>query len=350
LSKKIVQLDGFRAMAVLLVMCGHIVGYSEIASLSSVVEIASIGVDLFFVLSGFLITGILVRSKGSDRYYINFFGRRALRIWPLYYAFLLLLYVFGVVITVPDWNFQGHHFIWYAFYAQAVRYPVSIGPDPISITWSLAIEEQFYLIWPLIVASVSRSALRRIAWGVVIAAPLFRMLYLHLGWNPYIAFVCRSDSIALGSLVALWSMQQRSIDQRASSRAYVGMLAFGIATVVCVATPVRQTLGHSMTSAFFAATLIVVISGGALASPLSFRPLGYLGRISYCLYLVHLPVIMTLRHLIFSKLVLCLTSFALSVLIAELSRRYFEGPILSYKDRWFASPDAVPAISPAISR
>jgi peptidoglycan/LPS O-acetylase OafA/YrhL len=123
------------------------------------------------------------------------------------------------------------------------------------------------------------------------------------------------------------------------------MLASGIATAVCVATPVRQVLGHSMTSAFFAATLIAVISGGALASTLSWRPLCYLGRISYCLYLVHLPVVMILRHLILSKTALCLTSFTLSVLIAEMSRRYFEGPILRYKDRWFASTDAVPAIS-----
>jgi peptidoglycan/LPS O-acetylase OafA/YrhL len=345
LSRKIAQLDGFRAVAVLLVMCGHIIGYSGIASLSIVVEIASVGVDLFFVLSGFLITGILVRSKGNDRYYINFFGRRALRIWPLYYAFLLALYIFGVVITVPDWSFQGYHFIWYAFYAQALRYPVSIGPDPISITWSLAIEEQFYLIWPIVVATASRVALRRIAWGVVIAAPLFRVFYVHQGWNPYIAFACRSDSIALGSLVALWAMEQRSIERWSPRAAYVGMSAFGVATAVCVATPLRQILGHSMTSAFFAATLIVVISGGALASTLSWRPLGYLGRISYCLYLVHLPVVMILRHLLFSKAVLCLTSFALSVLIAELSRRYFEAPILRYKDRWFASTDAVAAIS-----
>lgn len=345
MTSKIPQLDGLRATAVLVVMVGHIIGYSGAASLSVLSEVASLGVDLFFVLSGFLITGILIRSKGSEGYYSKFFGRRALRIWPLYYLFLLFLYVFGVLIEVRDWNFHGYHFGWYVIYAQALRYPVSIGPDPISITWSLAIEEQFYLLWPFVVAFAGLANLRRISWGIVLAAPLFRALYLHFGATPYIAFVCRADAIAFGSLVAIWVAQGDSRKQIRSDSAYVGLAIFAIFTGICIFTPFRQVLAHSLTSAFFTLALILTLSGGWLARVLSVWPFRYIGSTSYCLYLVHLPVIMILRHYVQSKVSFALLSFALAIVIAELSRRYFEGPILSLKDRWFESHDQSDAAS-----
>jgi peptidoglycan/LPS O-acetylase OafA/YrhL len=335
--RQIPQLDGLRAIAVLIVMIGHAIGYSQIGSLSAFGEIASLGVDLFFVLSGFLITSILIASKGSAHYYRNFFGRRALRIWPLYYAFLLSLYIFGVVVPVPDWSFHGYHFGWYIIYSQALRYPVSIGPDPLSITWSLAIEEQFYILWPFLVALGSVASVRKIAWLIVIAAPLFRVIYLHFGLTPYIAFVCRVDAIALGSLVALW-LVERGENRHISKRfAFMGLASCFLAICICVATPMRQILAHSLSSALFTFVLLLALCDKTLVRALSLRALRYIGSVSYCLYLVHLPVIMILRHHIQSKIVFCAVSLALSVALAELSRRYFETPILRLKDRWFAS-------------
>jgi peptidoglycan/LPS O-acetylase OafA/YrhL len=337
MAGRIPQLDGLRAIAILVVMVGHVIGYSGFAGLAPFEEIASLGVDLFFVLSGFLITGILTRSKGTQHYYLDFFGRRALRIWPLYYLFLATLYVFGVVISVPDWSFSGHHFGWYLLYAQALRYPRSIGPDPISITWSLAIEEQFYLLWPFVVALTSTATLRRTAWVIVAAAPVFRIVYLHYGASPYIALACRADAIALGSLVALWYQERRVLSGRNGLFAVAGIVVFTVAMGISAVSPMRQVLTHSMSSALFAAVLVLALSPGIAARVLNRAPLRYFGTISYCLYLVHLPVVMILRHYVPSRPALCLIGFVLPVAVAELSRRYFEGPILSLKDRWFAS-------------
>jgi peptidoglycan/LPS O-acetylase OafA/YrhL len=340
LATRLPQLDGLRAVAILLVIVGHIIGYSGLARLSVLGEVASLGVDLFFVLSGFLITGILVRSKGTDRYFVNFFGRRALRIWPLYYAFLAAMYVFGVVISVPDWNFRGYNLGWYAVYAQALRYPAGIGPDPISVTWSLAIEEQFYVVWPFVVATASTSTLRRISWLIVLAAPLFRLMYLHYGLNAYIAFACRADAIALGSLVALWNLERKDPVRSSARVAGAAVALFGAATALCAVTALRQVLAHSLSSAMFAATLIFVLKGGGeSARVLRWRPLRYVGEVSYCLYLVYLPTVMILRHYVPSRWALCFVSVGASLLLAEASRRHFEGPILALKDRWFAMRD-----------
>ena len=242
-----------------------------------------------------------------------------------------------MVIAVPDWSFSGFHFRWYALYAQALRYPVSIGPDPISVSWSLAIEEQFYLIWPFLIAALSKRGMRRIAWAIVLVTPILRFVYLRLGASPYIAFPCRADALALGSLIAFLPPNSPAEKAKMHRYGWIGFVLSSVVLAAVVATPLRKILAHSLTSTAFASALLVVLYGTHLARALSWTPLRYIGNISYCLYLVHLPAVMALRHYVHNRIALCGVAFGVSIGVAELSRRFFEGPILSLKDVWFGS-------------
>src|SRR5262249_16341529 len=145
--------------------------YSEIPSLRKFTDFGPTGVLIFFIISGFLISRILIRSKGTPNYFFNFYARRGLRIWPLYYVVLTL--------SLAIWKFgppqpsvtSGIHVWVYLTYLQNLIYghqavPVGLGP-----TWTLAVEEQFYLAWPLIVYFSSRRMLRWLCFTLIVATP-----------------------------------------------------------------------------------------------------------------------------------------------------------------------------------
>jgi hypothetical protein len=160
------------------------------------------GVNLFFVLSGFLITSILLEARGKPRYFRNFYARRALRIWPVYVLVLVVCYlnapwfvglpVFEAISTAPWWV--------YILFLQNLFHlalPPSIGP-----TWSLAIEEQYYFLWAPVVRLLARPwALAVFLGGALIASPLFRMG--HFGWITPTHSLTHLDGIAMGSLLAI---------------------------------------------------------------------------------------------------------------------------------------------------
>src|SRR5207237_5469360 len=129
------------------------------------------GVDLFFVLSGFLITGILVDSRQSPDYFRNFYAKRSLRIWPLYYALLVFMFVVVPVLRPPDAHtvFEKSSPWWsYPLFLQNVLVPSpTSAAGALAVTWSLAIEEQFYLVWPWVVRCCSTAQVRRIALAVI---------------------------------------------------------------------------------------------------------------------------------------------------------------------------------------
>jgi peptidoglycan/LPS O-acetylase OafA/YrhL len=165
------------------------------------------GVDLFFVLSGFLITGILLDTKGSAGYFKNFYARRCLRIWPLYYASLLLM--FGIIPVLRPAH--GHTIFkrsspWWAFplFIQNFLIPAPArATGLLGVTWSLAIEEQFYLVWPLVVGFCSIPVLRWIALSVVCLSPVLRLFLSAMGVDLYANTFSRLDGLMAGALVAL---------------------------------------------------------------------------------------------------------------------------------------------------
>jgi peptidoglycan/LPS O-acetylase OafA/YrhL len=199
------------------VMVFHFVGYIDPAKLGtrilhSLASAGWVGVEIFFVLSGFLITGILLDSKGQAHYFRNFYARRVLRIFPLYYAVLFLLLIYSAYFywTSSFLPIALKSQLWLWLYAANIPMMTSgtgfhCDHFTFSHFWSLAIEEQFYLVWPIVVLRCSRRQLWRVTLGVFIATFFVRvLLYPVIGAGGVYRFtLCRVDGLALGAFLAL---------------------------------------------------------------------------------------------------------------------------------------------------
>lgn len=162
------ELDGLRGFAILLVLCSHLVslppgGRSPFVDrlVGMILGLGWVGVDLFFVLSGFLITGILVQSRGGPHYFRNFYARRSLRIFPLYYLFLAIATFISPLLLSPESILtlpKEHAWVYWLYLSNFGGKP----SEAFAHTWSLAVEEQFYLVWPAIVFFAKPVAMRRV--------------------------------------------------------------------------------------------------------------------------------------------------------------------------------------------
>lgn len=214
-------LDGLRGVAILLVLITHLVwapielrGFPR--KVLDITSVGWIGVDLFFVLSGFLITGILLDSKGAANYFASFYARRALRILPLYYGVLFVTFVLVPLLGRAGVPHLPRQFnpdqIWYWFYAGNWAWSWNHAYGPFVHFWSLAVEEQFYFVWPWIVLMTSRKTLARLCAFLLVLAPVLRgFLYLR-GRNPefiYSSTWSYLDILALGALTALVVRNER---------------------------------------------------------------------------------------------------------------------------------------------
>ena len=213
-------LDGVRALAILLVMGVHTDVFFRSQPTAGTRLVDAVmgfgwgGVDLFFVLSGFLITGILFDTRAAPGYYTSFYARRALRIFPLYYVALAV-----ILLVLPILGAMWHHATPKLFEHQAWlwTYTTNIGialhgrwelaaTGQTVLFWSLAVEEQFYLVWPFLVAALSPRALTRLAGAMVVGALLLRLGLVFWGDHVvavYVSTLTRMDALAMGALVAL---------------------------------------------------------------------------------------------------------------------------------------------------
>ena len=297
-------LDGLRGIAILLVLVHHatLPGAEDSHPIASeLLHLGFVGVDLFFVLSGFLITGILLGARGGDGYYRSFYGRRLLRIAPAYYLFLAIIYLVMPALTAdpsfappPDYRADGGI---HAIYGSNILLAVSGDARwrPACHLWSLSIEEQFYLVWPLLVAALSPRALERLCMALIAAAFAVR-LGLTLAhaphWTVYAATPGRWDGLALGALVALW--WRRPADRPASAlhhhRTAIALGLVGLLLVFAADAGLRKeahgfaTWGYTAVAILFAGVLIAALSG-RFAGILTWRPLRAIGRVSYAMYL-----------------------------------------------------------------
>jgi peptidoglycan/LPS O-acetylase OafA/YrhL len=291
-SKRIPQLDAIRGIAILVVMLHNERDVFPSLHLPGVLASGWMGVDLFFVLSGFLITGILLDAKGSAGFFRNFYARRCLRIWPLYYALLLFIFV-AVPLLRPaqaSMIFERSSPWWaYPFYLQNFLVPVSTNAvGSLGLTWSLAIEEQFYLVWPVVVRYLSTARLRIVCLAVIVASPFLRLYLSTEQVDLYTNVFCRLDGLMWGAFVAALVREPAFEPRRHRTLAWGALI---IALPLALATDGRgvQWIVYSLSVLASAGLVYLGLFSTArwLQRAFTSRPLVFTGMISYGLYLLH---------------------------------------------------------------
>jgi peptidoglycan/LPS O-acetylase OafA/YrhL len=358
-------LDGIRAFAFLLVFFHHYCGF----------EVGWTGVDIFFVLSGFLITGILYDTRDTLHRARNFYVRRSLRIFPLYYAVTL---VFLLLWPVFHWHWDWRWLAWPLYVANWIIYDPRMALNAstealnngwlhgshnsmalIGHFWSLCVEEQFYLFWPWVVFKVrSRRALIAIATTIIVLWPLLRHLAdiycptdrLNAGLTAHGTFF-RLDTLMVGALIAIL---YRGSTQAALFRvAHVGIrVAVAVTTGALVAfavhpillhsrafKPVLLTVGFSVIALFAGALIVNSLRPGTLLYRAFSNPLlRWMGRVSYGAYIFH-----DIPHFLYARIATALhiPLWPLALLctfgLAWLSFRFIESPFLNLKERFTVS-------------
>jgi peptidoglycan/LPS O-acetylase OafA/YrhL len=345
---KIPQLDALRGIAVLLVLLHNTDKYPSL-HLHLVSDNGWMGVDLFFVLSGFLITGILLDTKQSEGYFKNFYARRCLRIWPLYYSVLFFMFVV-VPILRPEAHtiFEARSSPWWAYpvFLQNFLVPIpTMAAGALGVTWSLAVEEQFYLVWPLVVRFCTQAQLRRIAIAVICFSPVLRFcLSLHQ-INIYSNTFCRLDGLMAGALLALVIRSASFVPSNLLTRAWVTLLVSApLALVIEVAFHARWIV-FSLTALTSVSFIYVSLFSTQrwLHAFLTNRFLVFTGTISYGIYLLEKIPLDAAKtfHLDRHPLLALPITVAATYALAALSWSVLERPVLRLK-RFFEPRTFVP--------
>ena len=309
------------------------------------------GVDAFLVLSAYLITTILYRQRGSEYFIRNFYMRRALRLFPLYYFILLLTVVLTPALQI-QWR-PGH----LPFFLYATNYALvrdqslgTLGPLNFRHLWTLALEEQFYLLWPWLIGSgLSKNALVRVCWIGMIATLCLRIFLVgHQvnAWFLYESLPTRIDSLFAGALLALVPLPslRTAWTGLASAAAVLAAVIFSAKTLWFSSEPML-TFGYSGLAVLYASLLTMGLHKETwMARFLSLRVLRFFGRYSYGLYLWHYIFSAQVEHfyrrmaaVIPFPTIASLLSFTIAVLgaiaIAMLSFHFIETPFLRLKHR-----------------
>lgn len=357
-SGRIPCLDGLRAVAILLVLYahGHYPGdsFGPLPMLKG--RCGFLGVQVFFVLSGFLITTLMLREiRRTGRVHLgHFYLRRTLRIVPAYAVYVALVAILAVVGFA---HLNGRH--WLAVATYTVNFLPSPVPNLISQFWSLAVEEHFYLLWPLLVAVLPLRWCRLVVPACLALALGLRWLLLFTNTASHVDVwtFTRIDDIAVGCGVAFLAHDPKRrywLDSLTASRRLVLLLLIFAVSQVCISRVVGGRLFPSFVLNLLIGlanninTLtIVALMWAILTNPASFvgrllnNPVAmWLGAISYSLYLWHL--------LFCGQEPTWLNAFPLNLvfmlLIATLSYQFIEKPLLAVKDRWTALPTPAPEV------
>ncbi len=339
-APRVDALDGLRGAAVLAVVALH----------AGVFPWGWVGVDVFFVLSGFLITGILLDARtagasGWSSYGKPFYMRRFLRIVPLAWTFLALLFLvapaLGVLGRVPMreqlwyWGFISNWWL-------GLRSPASWMAGHF---WSLAVEEQFYLCWPWIVLATPRHRLGTLLRVLLVAAFVVRIVVLVMQLPPQVGHIyqnltlARMDGLVAGSLLALLERSEGGLARHAAA-ARTWLVACGALFVLLeLFAPTRAfayVLRYSAVAGVAAAALLLILAspGGVATRVLGMRWLRWTGTRSYGVYLIHLPVVLWLGARGLAPAVVLVAGLAVTLALAAMSWDLLERPLLAHKRRW----------------
>lgn len=365
-------LDGLRGAAIFSVLCFHFFvddGYTASGVVKFLLPLAKMGwmgVDVFFVLSGFLITGILIRARPATNYYRVFYIRRVLRIFPVYYLAVALIFCVAVPLgrhveffrLHPAGSFGPYAPLWYWVNLSNLHtafYPLLI--PMLSPFWSLAIEEQFYLVWPAVVRNLRQQSLMALCLLGMISSAVLRNLPWVQRWNEiYPNLIYRFtplhvDGLLFGAILAM--MLPRYGDRENLRKTFIVLFWATAAAMAFLArtpypgSPAMTRVGYSVL-VLFAGSLLwlsVASSGSTLARRIfSGRLIVQLGKYSYFIYVFHLPFFFYVRilgnhfvpehgmaHPYRTRILMGCITFLLTYLAAAISSRIFEGPILNKK-------------------
>jgi peptidoglycan/LPS O-acetylase OafA/YrhL len=372
LSRRIPELDGFRGIAVAIALYFHYIRYATVARPPSLLgylytstNLIWSGMEMFFVLSGFLIGGILLDARDSPNYFSTFYIRRVCRIMPVYFLLLGLsglayLFIYRPVGAPLDWVFSGK-IPWYSYMTFTQNFWMArqnnIGAVILLITWSLAVEEQFYLLLPLIIRIVRRSALPYFFMAGIVIAPMVRLYIIHKWFlsgllATYILLPCRMDSLFLGALFAYCLRLPGAWAWLAARRTELWLVLFGL--IVCMPalnsagipySRLWMAVGVGWMSLFFAMvlTLALMDSQTFLSRILRVKWLASLGEIGLNVYLFHLGIycfciwLLTGHHWLLASwkdFAVTLLALAITITFGKLSWRYFEKPIMRWGHTW----------------
>lgn len=371
MKARIYELDGLRAIAIILVIFSHYEAYARL--LGGLSRFGWIGVDIFFVLSGYLITSILLQLKTSEHPFRDFYFRRCFRILPPLSLALIAVAV-ACLFTGDHAFFSVNSLVKNGLFLQSFRNPnfllhphiPSLHPSalPLSeigmsgpmsksaaVLWSLSIEEWFYLLWAPVVLWFSRKSVIAIAIAICVVEFAFR-LFFFTGMMDHLSIFHRFDALIYGAFVALFIGQLKA-------RRWIPRTLFVVSAslVAVIIWAIRPVLGREIRSSVifmgFGLTLIsicvasiismLVISANSrnpINAALRFAPVRLVGTISYTLYLIHVLVYLLLTKLLGVGMAVALTATALSMMAAFMSWRFIESPLLQRKSSTSQQRDA----------
>ena len=363
-SRHIPALDGIRGFAALMVFFVHYGGgqkssYLGIRLIAKGLVFGWTGVSLFFVLSGFLISGILWDSMGKKHWWKRFYLRRSLRIFPLYYFSILLIFSAAVVFKGTHWRLES--LVPFMAYLQNIPWTSGLRwkfPYAISLShfWSLAVEEQFYLIWPFLLLLVRNDIkqARRMCCCVWLLSLAYRVAVVYFSWNLNWAagfLLGRSGDLAAGAWLALAVRGGGTMKhvQRFSSLV-LGLSSLSIISVILLArsteitSPYILTVGISFVSLFFVSLLAMSLNPSLPSILFSNRVLRWMGKISYGFYVYQVLLLPLYEWIVArsfpvlgwnsSNCVLAAVAFGGTIAAASLSYYGFEKHFLVLKDRF----------------
>jgi peptidoglycan/LPS O-acetylase OafA/YrhL len=234
----------------------------------------------------------------------------------------------------------------FAFYIQNIFYKNAtlLGPAALGITWSLAVEEQFYTTWPFIVRNLTNAALKPLLFLLIALAPIARYICPQFGFDPYINPLCRFDAMAMGGLVAIWITEQQPSREKTVRAAWLLVTVFGALAGMSYLTHTNKLLSKTVENGLWTALLM-----GALASLFIMRVLGhpalrFLGKISYCAYLTHFIIASLVVSVwpgatLGTRALRVVVVLSMTCLIGMLSWRFLEEPLLRFK-KYFSIGEA----------